>query len=345
MIADRARIKVAAGRGGHGCVSFRREKYVPKGGPDGGDGGHGGSIILRVNPHLRTLLDFQSRTRFEADRGMNGSGNRRTGRSGEDLVIDVPAGTLVTDVESGFLLADLVEPGTTWVAARGGRGGKGNQNFATPTNQAPTHAKSGKDGEQRELRLELRLIADVGLVGFPNVGKSTLLATLSAARPKIADYPFTTLEPHLGFVRVGEERSFVMADLPGLIEGAHEGKGLGLEFLRHVWRTRVLLILIDSLSESPAEDLETLRRELREYHVDLTRKPTIVALSRADLVTEAPSVEHSPPFALAGAIWGGSISGATGKGTAALLERLWGVLVASEAPAPDRPGQASPAEA
>lgn len=345
MIADRARIKIAAGRGGHGCVSFRREKYVPKGGPDGGDGGHGASVILRVNPHLRTLLDFQSRTRFEADRGMNGSGNRRSGRSGEDLIIDVPAGTLVTDVASGYLLADLVEPGLTWVAARGGRGGKGNSNFATPTNQAPRHAQNGQEGEQREIRLELRLIADVGLVGFPNVGKSTLLSRFSAARPKIADYPFTTLEPHLGLVRVGDERSFVMADLPGLIEGAHEGKGLGLEFLRHVWRTRVLLILIDSFSEDPAKDLETLRRELHEYHEDMTRKPAIVALSRADLVTNGPSTEDPPPFALDGAIWGGSISGATGQGTAALLELLWGVLVASESPAPEGPGQVSPAEA
>jgi GTP-binding protein len=345
MIADRARIHVIAGRGGHGCVSFRREKYVPKGGPDGGDGGHGGSVLLRVNPHLRTLLDFQSRTRFAAPRGANGSGNQRTGRSGEDLVIEVPAGTMVLDERTRELLADLTEPGETWVAAQGGRGGRGNARFATPTRQAPRLAQSGRDGEARELRLELRLIADVGLVGFPNVGKSTLLSRLSAARPKIADYPFTTLEPHLGFVRVGEERSFVMADLPGLIEGAHEGKGLGLEFLRHVWRTRVLLILIDSASEEPARDLATLRGELREYHEDLTRKPTVVALSRADLLERAPDIDDAPPFALEGATWGGSISGVTGQGTATLLERLWEQLILVAAPPPEGPGADSPTEA
>jgi GTP-binding protein len=345
MIADRARIKVVAGRGGHGCVSFRREKYVPKGGPDGGDGGDGGSVVLKVNPHLRTLLDFQSRTRFEAPRGANGSGNQRTGRSGEDLVVDVPAGTLVTDVESGDVLADLVEPGAHWVVARGGRGGRGNAKFATPTRQAPRHAQSGQEGESREVRLELRLIADVGLVGFPNVGKSTLLSRWSAARPKIADYPFTTLEPHLGLVRVGEERSFVLADLPGLIEGAHEGKGLGLEFLRHVWRTGVLLILIDAVAENPSKDLEALRRELREYHQDLTLKPTVVAMSRCDLVETALSASDRPPFALEGAIWGGSISGVTGAGTADLLELLWKVLAATEAPKPEGPGTTTPAEA
>ena len=345
MIADRARIKVIAGRGGHGCVSFRREKYVPKGGPDGGDGGHGGSVIFRVNPHLRTLLDFQARPKFEAEPGANGSGNRRSGRAGEDLVIDVPAGTIVTDVATGSQLADLVEAGSTWTAARGGRGGRGNSNFATPTQQAPRHAENGRDGEERELRLELRLIADVGLVGFPNVGKSTMLSRLSAARPKIADYPFTTLEPHLGLVRVGEERSFVMADLPGLLEGAHQGKGLGLDFLRHVWRTRVLLILIDSLSEDPARDLATLRRELREYHEDLTRKPTLVALSRSDLGPEGPSADAPPPFALEGATWAGSISGVSGAGTPALLELLWKTLTAADAPSPEGPGRESPAEA
>jgi len=339
VIADRARVRVYGGRGGHGCVSFRREKYVPKGGPDGGDGGNGGSVIFRVNPHLRTLLDFQSRTRFAAERGANGSGNQRTGRSGEDLIVDVPPGTIVTEHEAGEQLADLVEPGATWVAARGGRGGRGNARFATPTRQAPRHAQSGTEGESRELRLELRLIADVGLVGFPNVGKSTLLARLSAARPKIADYPFTTLEPHLGLVRLGAERSFVMADLPGLIEGAHRGKGLGLDFLRHVWRTRILVLLIDSASDDPARDLQTVRGELREYHEDLTKKPTIVVFSRADLATSSPGPNDPPPFALDGAAWGGSISGVTGHGTAALLEQLWkelALLSTPEAMGPDR---------
>jgi GTP-binding protein len=328
MIADRARIDVRAGRGGHGAVSFRREKYVPKGGPDGGDGGHGGSVVFRANQHLRTLLDFQSRTRFEAQNGAHGSGNQRSGRSGEDLIVEVPAGTLVVDDATGDKLADLVEPGAEYVAARGGKGGRGNARFATPTRQAPREAENGKDGEERRLRLELRLIADVGLVGFPNVGKSTLLASLSAARPKIADYPFTTLEPHLGLVRVGEERSFVMADLPGLIEGAHQGKGLGHEFLRHVWRTRVLVILIDSLSPDPTRDLVALRHELGSFHEDLARKPAIVVLSRSDLAgAQGPPKHKEPaPFPLEGAQWGGSISGATGAGTRDLLEIVWKVL-------------------
>jgi GTP-binding protein len=326
MIADRARIEVTAGRGGNGAVSFRREKYVPKGGPDGGDGGHGGSVIFRANPHLRTLLDFQSRTRFPAQNGAHGSGNQKSGRSGEDLIVEVPAGTLVVDDATGALLADLVEASAEFVAARGGRGGRGNARFATPTHQAPREAEPGRAGEERRLRLELRLIADVGLVGFPNVGKSTLLARLSAARPKIADYPFTTLEPHLGLVRVGEERSFVMADLPGLIEGAHMGKGLGHEFLRHVWRTRLLVVLIDSLSPDPARDFAALRNELQSYHDDLARKPMVVVFSRADLVEHAPASDAPPPFPLFGARWGGSISGATGAGTRELLETIWTML-------------------
>ena len=324
MFADRASIHVVAGRGGNGCVSFRREKYVPKGGPDGGDGGNGGSVVLFVNPHLRTLLDFQSRTLFRAPSGAHGSGNQKFGRGGEDLRVAVPRGTLVLDEESGETLADLVEADASFVAARGGRGGRGNAKFATPTRQAPREAEPGRAGEERRLRLELRLIADVGLVGFPNVGKSTLLSRLSAARPKIADYAFTTLEPHLGLVRVRDEQSFIMADLPGLIEGAHQGKGLGHEFLRHVWRTRVLLVLIDSMSAEPEQDLEVLRHELRSYHEDLTRKPTIVAMSRNDLVGGG-SMPH-PPFALQVATWGGSISGVTGEGTKELLDRIWTML-------------------
>ncbi len=302
---------------------------MPKGGPDGGDGGRGGSVILAVNPHLRTLLDFQSRTRFEADAGRNGEGNQRTGRSGDDLLVRVPPGTLVFDEESGEQLADLVEAGSTYPAARGGRGGRGNARFATSTRQAPRSAEPGERGEERRLRFELRLIADVGLVGFPNVGKSTLLARLSAARPKIADYAFTTLEPLLGLVRVGEERSFVLADLPGLIEGAHRGRGLGHEFLRHIWRTHTLLVLIDSLSPDPARDYATLRHELGSFHPDLLRKPTVIALSRCDLApTPAPS---APPFALDGARWGGAVSGVTGAGTTELLNLIWDVLTDSGA--------------
>jgi GTPase len=335
VFVDRVEIFVKAGDGGRGMSSFRREKYVPKGGPDGGDGGHGGSVLFRANPHLRTLLDFQSRTRFEAQNGAHGGGNQKSGRSGEDLIVEVPAGTLVVDDETGNRLADLVEPGAEFVAARGGRGGRGNARFATPTRQAPREAQPGKPGEQRRLRLELRLIADVGLVGFPNVGKSTLLASVTAARPKIADYAFTTLEPHLGLVRVGEERSFVMADLPGLIEGAHEGKGLGHEFLRHIWRTRVLAILIDSLSPDPARDLAALRHELSSYHEDLERKPAVVVMSRADLSPSAPTAEQPAPFPLHGARWGGSISGATGAGTRELLEIIWTMLAGGDEPRPE----------
>jgi len=326
MLADRASIQVLGGRGGNGCVSFRREKYVPKGGPDGGDGGDGGSVIVKVNAQLRTLLDFQSRTLFRADSGAHGSGNQKTGKSGEDLIVEVPQGTLVLDEESGALLADLVEPDATIVAAQGGRGGRGNARFATPTHRAPRNADPGRDGEARRLKLELRLIADVGLVGFPNVGKSTLLARLSAARPKIADYPFTTLEPLLGLVRVRDEQSFVMADLTGLLEGAHLGKGLGHEFLRHIHRTRVLLVLIDSLSEDPARDLAILRRELREYDASLAQRPSVVALSRHDLAPDLAVDSKTLP--LEGARWGGAISGVSGEGLQELLDRLWAMLVA-----------------
>lgn len=335
MLADRASIHVVGGRGGNGCVSFRREKYVPKGGPDGGDGGNGGSVVLFVNPHLRTLLDFQSRTLFRAPSGAHGSGNQRFGKGGGDLRVAVPRGTLVVDEESGGVLADMVEPDAEFVAARGGRGGRGNAKFATPTRQAPREAEPGREGEERRLRLELRLIADVGLVGFPNVGKSTLLSRLSAARPRIADYPFTTLEPHLGLVRVREERSFVMADLPGLIEGAHQGKGLGHEFLRHVWRTRILLLLIDSLSPDPGRDLAVLKKELRSYHEDLTQKPMIVARSRSDLAAGGPKPD--PSIARDGAVWGGAVSGVTGEGTRELLDRIWAMLDA-ERPEGSAPG-------
>jgi GTPase len=336
VLADRASIDVVAGHGGSGCVSFRREKYVPKGGPDGGDGGDGGSVILVVNEHLRTLLDFQFRARFVADSGAHGSGAKKSGRSGEDLEVAVPPGTLVMDAVSGTLLADMVEPGTRFIAAQGGRGGRGNARFATPTMQAPRKAQPGTEGKERKLLLELRLIADVGIVGFPNVGKSTLLARVSAARPKIADYPFTTLEPHLGLVRVREEQSFVMADLPGLIEGAHQGKGLGHDFLRHIQRTRTLLMLIDSASDDPSRDVETLNRELREYSEDLTRKPTVVAMSRSDI--KGDHARGGPPFPLEGAAWGGWISSVTGAGVDHLLGVVWDVLVGAGAQAPGQSG-------
>jgi len=291
QFVDEVVIKVTAGSGGHGLIAFRREKFVPRGGPNGGDGGKGGDVVLEVDPNLHTLLDFRYRAQWKAERGQHGGGSGRTGRSGKDVTVRVPTGTQVQDPATGETLADLVTPGQQWVVARGGRGGRGNQHFATPTHQSPQEAEDGQPGQSREVRLTLKLIADVGLVGFPNAGKSTLLASVTAARPKIADYPFTTLVPHLGIVKVGEYASFVMADIPGLIEGAGEGKGLGHQFLRHIERTRVLLFLIDCLDPEPDRTLEILRGELRSYAADLLEKPYVVALTKTDLLPP----DESPP--------------------------------------------------
>lgn len=286
MFVDYVTLTVKAGRGGDGCVSFRREKFVPKGGPDGGDGGKGGDVILVVDPNRSTLLDFRYIHHFEAENGKHGSGNKMTGKNGKDCIIPVPQGTLVRDKETGEILADLTSVDQKWVAAKGGKGGKGNSNFATSVNRAPRKATPGKPGEERSLILELKLIADVGLVGKPNAGKSTLLATITAARPKIADYPFTTLEPNLGIVSVAEFRSFVMADIPGLIEGASKGKGLGHRFLRHIERTRLLLLLIPMDSDDPKAELKMLKQELMNYSEELARKPMLVARSKSDLSSE-----------------------------------------------------------
>jgi len=312
-LIDRVTITVQGGRGGNGCVSFRREKYVPRGGPDGGDGGHGGSVVLRVNPHMRTLLDFRYRSSFAAERGGAGKGKNMTGASGRDCVVEVPPGTVVTDEATGQVLADLTEEGQVFIAARGGRGGRGNARFATATNRSPRRFEEGREGESRRIRLELKLIADVGVIGLPNAGKSTLLAALSAARPRIADYPFTTLEPHLGLVRVDDETAFVMADIPGLTEGAHLGKGLGLEFLRHVERTRVLVFLLDSTRPAPERDYDALTKELGAYSEELLRKPRVVCLNKTDIA--AGGVAPQPPGAL-------RISALTGAGLDVLKRRL-----------------------
>lgn len=284
MFIDEAKIWVKAGDGGKGCIAFRREKYVPRGGPAGGDGGDGGDVVLESSQHLNTLLSFRYNQEFRAERGRHGEGSKRHGARGEERVVQVPVGTLVFDQETAEQLFDFVEPGQRFVIARGGRGGRGNARFASSTNRAPRRADPGEPGEERRLRLELKLLADIGLVGFPNAGKSTLISKLSAAHPKIADYPFTTLEPCLGVVAVDAERSFVLADIPGLIEGAHAGHGLGTRFLRHIERTRLLVHLVDvsDTGRTPREDFEIVRGELARFSAALLEKPVVVVANKID---------------------------------------------------------------
>jgi GTP-binding protein len=319
---DEVHIRVEAGDGGNGCVAFRREKYVPRGGPSGGDGGDGGDVVLAVDPGLTTLLDLSYPQQLRSGRGEHGRGKNQYGKRGEDLVLRVPAGTLVWDADTAELLADLRSPGERTIVAHGGRGGRGNMHFATPTRRAPREAQDGTPGEQRSLRLELRVLADAGLLGFPNVGKSTLIRAVSAARPRVADYPFTTLVPHLGVVRIDEETSFVLADVPGLIEGAHEGHGLGTRFLRHLSRTAVLVHLLDVSGLSgrePLADFDTLNRELALASPDLAAKPQIVVAGKADL---AETRERLPAVRAALAARGVTlhvVSGATGEGTRELM--------------------------
>lgn len=284
MFIDLVKITVKAGNGGSGCLSFRREKFVPKGGPDGGNGGKGGDVLLRVDPGLTTLLDLQYHQSYKAKRGGHGQGSNKTGANGQDCIIPVPSGTLVRDLATGGLLGDLTLPGSQLVVARGGRGGRGNTAFKSPTNRAPRQFEPGQEAEVRQLELELKVIADVGLVGLPNAGKSTLLSVLSAARPKIADYPFTTLEPCLGIVRYRDYKSFVMADIPGLIEGSHEGKGLGIKFLKHIQRTKLLVYLIDCTSPGVEKDYAALRRETGLFDPGLIQKPALMVLSKIDLL-------------------------------------------------------------
>lgn len=286
MFIDYAKISVKSGDGGKGHISFRREKFVPKGGPDGGNGGKGGDVAFYGNPHLNTLIDFRYKRHFKAIPGKPGSMANRTGKSGKTLVIQVPLGTVVKDQHTGEVLADITEAYQQIVVARGGRGGRGNAEFVTSVNQAPRQADPGEPGVELELVLELKLLADVGLVGFPNAGKSTLISTISAAKPKIADYPFTTLVPNLGIVSVADEKSFAVADIPGLIEGAHEGRGLGTQFLRHVERTRVLVFLLDAVSGDPAEQYAILTRELEAFNPDLAQKRRIICFSKEDALDE-----------------------------------------------------------
>lgn len=349
MFIDEAVIRVAGGDGGNGCSAFRREKFVPRGGPSGGDGGNGGSVYLESNEHLNTLLQFRYKREFSAERGRHGEGSNRHGRNGEDLVLAVPAGTVVYDDASGEQIFDFDAPGERFLAARGGRGGRGNARFATSTHQAPRRADPGRPGEQRALRLELKLLADVGLVGFPNVGKSTLISRVSAARPRIADYPFTTLEPHLGVVGLDLERSFVMADIPGLIEGAHEGKGLGVRFLKHIERTRLLVHLIDMAERSgrdPVEDYRVIMAEIWGFSSEVASKPMLLVASRVDATGDGERLGKLRRFATDRGEPLYEISAVTGQGLEDLKRAIWAKLEGIPKPAPvQAPGAHEPAPA
>jgi GTP-binding protein len=338
MFVDEADIHVQAGAGGRGCLSFRREKFVPRGGPDGGDGGSGGSVYLVADPHRNTLVHFRFNPEFAAQRGGHGQGSNRHGRNGRPLDIPVPIGTtvLVRQPDSGTFteLADLTEEGQRVCVARGGRGGLGNAQFATSTNRAPRKVQPGEPGEAFDLRLELKLLADGGLVGYPNAGKSTLISRISAAKPKIANYPFTTLTPHLGVVTLSGDRSFVVADVPGLIEGAHTGHGLGHQFLRHVERTKVLAHLVDVSSESgrdPVDDFETIRRELQLYDPAVLEKPQVVVATKMDAVDDPDRVAALDARARERGLPFFTVSAVTGAGLPALLEALWTPVAAGRA--------------
>jgi GTP-binding protein len=338
VFIDEAKIWVEGGSGGKGCVAFRREKYVPRGGPSGGDGGDGGSVILRAVAGISTLQSFRRQQHFRAGRGAHGEGSERHGRSGDDLVVDVPPGTTVLDDDRTQTLADLVGPGQTWIAVRGGRGGRGNAHFAGPTNQAPRFAEPGEPGQGCWLRLELRLLADVGLVGFPNAGKSSIISRISAARPRVAAYPFTTLVPVLGVVEVGLDAAFVVADVPGLIEGAHRGQGLGHAFLRHLQRTRVLVHVVDLSPDSgrdPAEDLRVIDRELGEYSADLARRPRILALNKIDLRPDPRVIERLHAAADRAGQVCLETSAATGEGLERLKQEMARALAGVDAAGPE----------
>src|SRR5271168_1044886 len=320
MFIDEVKILVKAGNGGNGCLAFRREKFVPRGGPSGGDGGHGGDVTLVASQHYNTLLHFRFNPEHKAQRGRHGEGSNKTGHDGTSKDVATPVGTVVYDAETGELLHDFTVPGDRFIVAKGGRGGKGNARFATATHQTPTEHEDGKPGVFRKMRLELRLLADVGLVGYPNAGKSTLISRISAARPKIADYPFTTLEPNLGVVQLADLRSFVVADIPGIIEGAHEGRGLGIQFLKHVERTKVLVHLVD-MSETgrdPIHDFETLMVELESFDEGLAKRPMLLAASKMDVAQDLEKVNALRKLAAAHDMPFFEISSATGQGLDAL---------------------------
>jgi GTP-binding protein len=323
MFIDQAQIWVKAGDGGHGCVSFRREKFIPKGGPDGGDGGKGGDVYFQAVENLDTLLDFAGKHHWQAQNGQPGSGSNKSGAGGEDLIVKVPPGTLLYDTDLDLLLKDLSEVGVKVRVCRGGNGGKGNKAFATSTHQTPRYAEPGKQGQERKMRLELKLIADVGLVGMPNAGKSTLISRCSAARPKIADYPFTTIEPVLGIVELSDYRRFVMADIPGLIEGAHAGAGLGHDFLKHIERTKILVHIIDIMpmdGSDPAQNYRTIRSELEQYSKALAAKTEIIIANKIDLDPEGEAVANLKEK-LNNEVH--AISAVTGQGIRELCEHLW----------------------
>jgi GTP-binding protein len=341
VFIDEVIITVKAGDGGNGCLAFRREKFVPRGGPSGGDGGNGGDVILVASQHYNTLLHFRFNPEHKAERGRHGEGSNRKGREGASIDVATPVGTVVYDWKTGEVLHDFTEPGDRFVIARGGRGGRGNARFATSTHQAPTEHEDGKPGEERKLRLELKLLADVGLVGFPNAGKSTLISRISAARPKIADYPFTTLEPHLGVVTTDDNnhRTFVVADIPGLIEGAHTGHGLGIQFLRHVERTRLLAHLVDvseATGRDPVQDFEIVLSELASFSEDLARKPMIVVATKLDAAQDPERVASLEALARERGLPFFKISSATGEGLGA-LKRAMAESVLAPVPAEQSP--------
>lgn len=329
MFTDYAKIIIKSGNGGDGAVTFRREKYVAAGGPDGGDGGKGGSIYFRVDPNANTLVDFRYTKKFKAENGENGSGSNKYGKAGEDLYIDVPIGTIIKDAETGKVVADLSEEGQEELVLKGGRGGKGNSHFATATRQVPRFAQAGEDGEEKEVILELKLLADVGLLGFPNVGKSTFLSRVTDAKPKIANYHFTTIEPNLGVVKAKNGESFVIADIPGIIEGASEGVGLGIQFLRHVERTRLLLHVIDVSGiegRNPVEDYYTINKELKEYSEKLATRKQILVANKLDIMQDDTGLKELEELAKKEGLELFKISGVTGEGIEKLLNRVTEVL-------------------